>query len=408
MPSRSLIALACAVGLALVPLACRRERKGAPPASSSTRAAPPAPPRPPGPAHRLLASASVRGITLVAWRDRGIRAVRLDGNGKLLDPRPIVVSSDPKDGDVAAAAHDGGFWLVWEHFRQSPGVSVQGVRIARDGQLLDARPRALTGPDGTQRSPRVACGPARCLLSFHDHREGSYGTLHSRLLGGDGVLSPAVAHPGQSHQDGDVSRAGDGFLSVFGGGLDPKLDTVSALRLGGEPRRIHETRFNSGMRVACGAKRCYAAWLHGEEVVGGPRHRDLDGARVYVTPTRSQIWGAALELDGSMAPGASPKRLRDLDTGLARMELLALAAGESDFFLSWEATAFELDGKSSAGVLRIKPDGTTEELPLPGPERRTASAEEGWPAVLLSGDRIAAVRSTAGGAVEWAVQAMPK
>lgn len=372
-----------------------------------SRAERPARPEPPGPAHRTLASALASDTTLVVWRDRGIRAARLDGTGTLLDDRPIAVSSDAKDGDPTVAGYDGGFWVVWEHFRKGPGVNVQGARVALDGRLLDPSPRELTGPDATQRSPRIACGPKRCLLAFHEYREASHGTLHTRGIDLGGSLGPVEAHPGKSHQDGDLARAGDGFLSVFTGGLDPKLDTVSALRLGGAVQAIHETRFNSGTRVACGPTGCYVAWLHGEEVVGGPRHRDIDGARVYVTPTRSQIWGCPLEADGTVRAGASPRRLRDLDTGLSRLELLALAADERDFFLSWEATAFEPDGRSSAGVLRIGADGATDEL-SPPEEAKPALPGEGWPVVLMRGDRLVAARATAGGAVAWAVRALPK
>jgi hypothetical protein len=430
-PALAVLALA-ASGLLLIGCRCNRSSETEP---SANGAASEDEPKAMPPPYYLRRTARAGDTTLVAWHGQGkvngVRAVRVGANGKILDATPIAVSANPHDADIAVAAYDGGFWVAWEHFPEGPGVHIQGLRISTAGKLLDETPRLLTGPDETQRSPSVSCGQKDCLLLFHDFREGSYGSLRALHLGPGGIPSKHFAFAGKSHRSSAVATTRGGYLVAFSGGLKPDRYDIHTLAVPfdgttlteagtplteagatlPEPKLVAESDRASGVRLACNDDQCFVAWLSSVKVQGGPRHREVGGMRVYVTPSRSEIWGCRLQTDGSVAKGAAPIKLRELPTGPSRVESLALSATASDFVLTWQGTAFGEGGRSTAGVLRIESSGKAEELEIPPARDKLGAVGGGWLAALVKhaepSDWLLTTRLGADNTAQWAVQPLP-
>jgi len=400
---------------------CNRSSSNEP---SETRASGDDEPKAQPPPYFVRASASDARTTLVAWRGQGkvdgVRAVRVDASGKVLDTKPIVLSAHPHDADLAVAARSGEFWVVWEHFPKGPGVHVQGVRVSTAGKVLDEAPKLLTGSEGTQRSPAISCSESGCLLLFHDFREGSYGSLHGLHLDAAGKPSKPFAFVGKSHRSSALATTRAGYLVAFSGGLKPNRNDVSTLMVPSdpnaraplpEPSPVAESDSANGVRLACNDQQCFAAWLHSVKVEGGPRHQEVGGMRVYVTPSRSEIWGCRLQPDGRVVDGAKPTKLRELATGPSRIEVLTLGAGATGFLLAWQATAFGEGGRSSSGVLRIDTSGKADELTTPPTHAQVAAAGGGWLTALVKKsepqDWLLTTRLGTDAGAQWAVQPLP-
>jgi hypothetical protein len=107
-----------------------------------------------------------KGIYLAVWREgfsgeggiARIYAVRLDKQGKALDPKPIQVAPC-KDGfqELPRVAFGGGvFLVVWQDFRNGKDYDVLGARIAPEGKVLDAQPLTIAVGPRTQSVPDAA------------------------------------------------------------------------------------------------------------------------------------------------------------------------------------------------------------------------------------------------------------
>ncbi len=340
----------------LLAAGCRCDRKAEPKKGAVPTKVDRPKPRPPP--YMLGAVASSGDTTLVAFRgDGGVQAVRLDASGKVLDRPPLRLSRDRHDADVAVAATGSGFWVAWERFGKA--VDIRGVRVSTSGNILDRTAVVLTGPSGTQRSPRIACGAVDCMLTYTEHDNGSYGGLRALRIS-EGSARKPVQVITEEQRSSDLVAVPKGYLIVFSAGLGAKRNDISttfvpeaANAAPSTSKRIAKAERGSSARIACGPKGCYAAWLRKVRVKGGPRHKDVQGMRVYVTPTRSEIWGVALELDGTVTDGATPAKLRDLETGTSAIEILTLGAMAGGFMLAWEATAYDA-GKPSFGVLQVR------------------------------------------------------
>lgn len=93
------------------------------------------------------------GVFLVVWQEltatRGydIRGIRVNGDGKILDPTGMSISLESHNQmtpDVAYDPANGRFFLVWADFRSTHNYQIFGARVLADGTLMDGAGIPLT------------------------------------------------------------------------------------------------------------------------------------------------------------------------------------------------------------------------------------------------------------------------
>ncbi len=153
---------------------------------------------------------------LVAWRDNRaqtppetIYAARVASDGRLLDRPTAIRIPDPYDTPTTAwtnappvVAWTGGMYIVaWQDWGSR---SMRIVRVDREGQVLDARPRTIANVGNIMYGAGASTGN-RALIVYL----GSDSSLHAVLFDADGRIiapnvllplggSPAVASNGES------------------------------------------------------------------------------------------------------------------------------------------------------------------------------------------------------------------
>jgi hypothetical protein len=108
----------------------------------------------------------LNGVYLVVWREcwhgeggaSRIYATRVDKDGKVLDPKGIVVAADAagvQDRPRVAAGKDG-FLVVWQELTGGKQYDVRAARISADGKVLDAKSIAVAAGPESESMPGVA------------------------------------------------------------------------------------------------------------------------------------------------------------------------------------------------------------------------------------------------------------
>lgn len=141
---------------------------------------------------------------LVAWQqgqkffeceDPKVFAARVDAGGKVLDAKPIALSSAKRAQERPRVAFAGGVYLVvWQAF--DPGTKtwdVYAARVKPDGSILDKEPVAVAAGAGNQAQPDVAGGPGGFCVVWQDDRAGNGPAIWAARVGADGRPSGAAA-----------------------------------------------------------------------------------------------------------------------------------------------------------------------------------------------------------------------
>ncbi len=114
---------------------------------------------------------------LVTWNDRGVFAVRVDRNGRVLDPKPIVVAPATPSYDVS---FDGSSYIVVYPEQRS----IHAVRVGVDGRV--AAPVVVQREAHDSSEVSIDCAPASCLVvwPYHNNAYGFTSIVGRRLIDG--------------------------------------------------------------------------------------------------------------------------------------------------------------------------------------------------------------------------------
>jgi hypothetical protein len=175
---------------------------------------------------------------LVVWDDsRGanleVYATRVDGNGSVLDPSGIDVSSGAtSDQELPAVAWNGSHYLVaWEDFRADVSGDVEAARLSPSGTVLDPSgiPVAAT-PSHGETDPSVATDGAQFLVAWTSDDPSRGTAILASLVSDAGVVAVPAAVSDAAANDNDFAAATwDGSLFfVPWSGLTASFDVLGA------------------------------------------------------------------------------------------------------------------------------------------------------------------------------------
>jgi hypothetical protein len=160
---------------------------------------------------------------LVAWRASGIKGARVSAAGNVLDPAGIAISGTAAGNPKAPAVTWNGtdFLVVWEDSRLDQNYLVSdifGARVSPAGAVLDPAGIPISTAANNQTAPALAWNGTNFLVVWQDSRSGSNDIYGARVNGAGGVVDPAgvaisIAANGQIEPA--VASWNDHFLVVW-------------------------------------------------------------------------------------------------------------------------------------------------------------------------------------------------
>lgn len=151
-----------------------------------------------------FALASNGEVTMLAWNEYdAVKAVRLRADGTLVDATPLAIVDERLVGDIGIAANGNEFFVTWgtlvesaHDFHVGPlPESIQGARVTKDLQLLDANGIDIATSDAYEADPAVAWNGREWLViwlrasdEIRARRVAANGTLADSIASDDGIL----------------------------------------------------------------------------------------------------------------------------------------------------------------------------------------------------------------------------
>jgi len=140
---------------------------------------------------------------LVVWdcQDIGIRNIcgaRVNGEGIVLDPDGVIVSSPSGAAGQPAASSDGdNFFVVWSDSR-SGDRDIYGARVSATGTVLDTAGIEICSAPGAQECPAVEYDGTDFLVVWQDWRDGERDLYGARVTRQGTILDTftVIAQPG--------------------------------------------------------------------------------------------------------------------------------------------------------------------------------------------------------------------
>ncbi len=263
---------------------------------------------------------------LVVWQDfRGtyydIYAVMVAGDGTVLDPSGIAISTAANDKFSPVVAYGGGDYLVlWSDQRIDAG-DIYGARVGRDGTVLDPTGIAISAAPGVQSSPYVAFDGASYLALWDDGR-GSPGTYGARIASDGAVLDPDGIAISERRSLSGLAFDGTNYLALWAG------DGVHGARIGKDGAVLDP----AGMTIATGG--------------GYPAALAFDGTNFLVvwpdfrSGTSYDVYGARVGKDGSVLDRAGIP----ISTAAGNQLAPAVVFDGVNHLVAWQ------DDRSGAGI----------------------------------------------------------
>ena len=171
-------------------------------------------------------------------------ACRVDGSGKAVDEKPLVVSAAEDLQERPRVASDGkNFLVVWQDLRNGKDYDTYAARVTSEGKTLDADGILVCGGKGNQANPRVAWDGKAFLVVWQDFRSGSFYEVYGGRVSAEGkALDPGgvklAAANGAKHQryTPAVASTGEGrSFVVWAGGHGRRADAGGVFVADGKP-----------------------------------------------------------------------------------------------------------------------------------------------------------------------------
>lgn len=163
---------------------------------------------------------------LIVWEDFrdgeqfDIRGVRLDTAGTVLAPGEFALAAAdvPETGPVVAAAGDTALvcWTLWPEILAEGGI--YGRRIDGQGTILDPEPLLISDRDSLEYAPAIAAGPDGWLVTWIDTRRGEDDVFGARVSPGGAVIDPngiAVSTAAGAQRPWSVAFDGTNYIATW-------------------------------------------------------------------------------------------------------------------------------------------------------------------------------------------------
>ena len=297
----------------------------------------------------------------------GLKALRADRDGHILDATPIVITDDPTARGLADIVWTGTQYLVVWNQGQGDGGDAYAVRVRADGTVLDASGYFVASLAGFSNRPRLALGGGKVLLV--NGRSAGYigGQVGAVLLETDGRNGRAVTLPNPFSQTSGMTAAAAWNGSAF----------VVTWIDGSTTRPV-------GVRVAPDGTVIDAAQI---ALAGGTQTASpaiaVSGTTAFITYfdmsyQASPIRVVSLSATGVVGHTSDPP----LDASAAPQRLLAAARGNGHTLVVW---ADDAQGTRASALLaaRISDDGAVLDatpivLSAATPNKQGAVAAAAW------------------------------
>ena len=171
----------------------------------------------------------------VVWQDKrsgkrwDIYGTIVTNDGQVLDPFPIATGKLTYDQVSPALAFDGeNYLVVWQGRKSAKLWNIYFTRVSKDGEVLDEKPALLASSPKDQASPSVAFNGENYFVVWQDLRNGKfwdiYGTrvtLSGEILDENGIpISPTFPTDQENTYGWDkwrpvLSWDGDLFLVIW-------------------------------------------------------------------------------------------------------------------------------------------------------------------------------------------------
>jgi len=169
----------------------------------------------------------------VVWYDRrngttyDIYGSRVDEDGNLLDPAGILIARGNNYDPYPSIGFDGTNYLVVWHYAETSGqYDIYGMRVSKQGELLDPEPFLISDATGAQMSPRVAFDGTNYLVVWYDSRSGSSYDIYGTRVAQDGTVlnsaGIAICTAAEYQYFPNVSFDGTNYMVVW---QDERSDT---------------------------------------------------------------------------------------------------------------------------------------------------------------------------------------
>lgn len=284
----------------------------------------------------------------VTWDDSlttDLKGGRVSAAGAALDGAGLTISAAAGTQQHSTVAWDGTNYLVaWEDDRGGQ-AHIHGARVSAAAVVLDPLSLRISPALAVQQSPAVACGGAKCLVTWEDNAT-TDSEIHGALVDATGtVLNPAdlviSAAPGRQ-QDPSVAWAGTGFLVAWEDARSGSSDLYGA-RVTSAGNVLDATGLvlstaaanQRTAGVACDGTNCLVTWT------------DLrSGYAIY--GTRVSAAGAVLDVAGLLISAAGDNLVTPAIawTGTGYLSIWATVSNRSS--TAWDIAGVQIDQGGNA------------------------------------------------------------
>lgn len=254
---------------------------------------------------------------LIVWDDLrdgswDVYGARVTGDRRLADSSGIAISIRPGDQGHPSLAFDGTcYFVVWED-KRSGRYEIFGTRIGVDGQVFDPLGILIAAAAADLRNPDVAFDGTNYMVVWQDSTCGSY-DLHGLRIDREGNVVDSVRVPAWSGPRDQITPRvafdGTNFLVVWGEGEYESHDILGA-RVGTDGEAIDSLAIpistaagdQTAPDVACGDRTWLVAW---RDIRAGFGLDEIYGARVSAEGL--VLDGAGIPVSGGSYEAQDPK-----------------------------------------------------------------------------------------------------
>jgi MYXO-CTERM domain-containing protein len=308
-----------------------------------------------------------------------VHGARVGGDGTVLDPTAITITSAPTPllGNPRTAYDGSNFVVTWPIRTYGGAGDIYAARINASGALLDTAPTHLGGSTNGADTPAIATDASGTLLAWLDGRflsgPGGWGSiLGARLSQAGAVLDPTgivISRTGNNELAPAVAFDGTNYLVAWQDQRNLPNDDIYAIRVSGSGAILDTAAIL--VSGAAGAQRLPAAaydgqnfWVVWQDARSGDN--DIYGARVS---------SAGALLDTAGIPIAQVATTNQLAPAIA-------CSSTSGCLVAWDDernVAATNDNYSIYGAIVSRP-GTV--LPAGGAQFTNAAASAQYPTTL--------------------------
>jgi hypothetical protein len=267
----------------------------------------------------------------VVWYDRrngtsfDIYGARVDEDGNILDPAGILIAHGTSYDPYPAVGFDGtNYLVVWGYAESSGQYDIYGMRVSKEGELLDNQPFVVSDASGAQISPEVAFDGTNYLVVWYDSRGGvSYDIYGARVAQDGTVLNSAgiaISTASEHQYFPDVSSDGTNYMVVWQDERNGEFDIYGS-RVG-QDGIVNDP---AGIQISLAADEQNRPSI------------DFDGTNYFVawgdyrSGSSNDIYGSLITPDGTVLNGEGIP----ISTAADNQQMPSVSFGDTNYLVTW-------------------------------------------------------------------------